>query len=765
MRFPTATWRRVWATAVALAALTTGAPARGALMLATPPNRPKDFCIVKKDGQFHIFYIRHDMTLGHDDTEKDFGHAVSYDLYSWTQLPTVLTVRADKWDNQHVWAPSIVELDSVYYMLYTGVTKRDGDPAEEQRIGVATSTDLMNWNRLDQPVYSCRNVPWSWCDSTAVNDGFRDPFVMPDPAQPGHWLMYYSAFPATDTLGMIVGVAQSKGDLTQWTDLEPLWVTNRAYSYNPIVESSHLFQHGNLWFLFMTAGGAGQPISYFVTHDPKAADPGAWSYRGRLATMLGIDTQSWYASEHFADGTNDLFAFVNYNRVEIYRMFWTAPDAFQLYEPGNFHIVSLKWGAGTVQVGHPGRLGVVATGWAGQEADLEAVEELPGGGEVPLTIGDLGLPSSVPLTADTTWISWSPAVHHANGDTSTPETVVIRTLDHTAASPPLTIVPPLTLGGLTWSADSVESGLPVTLSVSASNWSGDSVALAAVERQPPAPDVPLDLQSLGLPATLPLTGATTPLPWTALIRRSDGDTTSALNLVFQAPQFGLVAPPLRVTPPPPARVRSLSFSSASVPVGAPVNLCLLSTRMSGQTVGLEAVDHLAGDSLLSIGDLGLPASVGIVSDTTLITWIARVRRASGDTTVTQVLIVRTADHSVATAPLYVTPPDSSGEPVSDGTDLRQPRFRRLPRSVLGSAPTFLVDLPRAGRVQLDIFDLQGRRVRRLVDSELPKGASVLGWDGRDANGAVAGRGLYFARMTSGRVVRTVKIAFTRPGTP
>jgi beta-fructofuranosidase len=747
---------------MALAVLAAGAPARAALMLASPPNRPKDFCIVKKDGQFHIFYIRHDMTLGHDDTEKDFGHAVSYDLYTWTQLPTVLSVRTDNWDNQHVWAPTIVELDGVYYMLYAGVTKRDGDPAQEQRIGVATSTDLMNWNRLDQPVYSCRDVPWSWCDSTAVNDGFRDPFVMPDPAQPGHWLMYYSTFPATDTLGMIVGVAQSKGDLTQWTDLEPLWVTNRAYSYNPIVESPHVFQHGNLWFLFMTAGGAGQPISFFETHDPRAADPSAWVYRGRLATMLGIDTQSWYASEHFADGTNDLFAFVNYNRVEIYRMFWTAPDAFQLYEPGNFHIVSLNWGANAVQVGRPATFGVVATGWAGQEVDLEAVEELPGGGEVPLTIDDLGIPSSIPLTADTTWISWSPAIHHANGDTSTPETIVIRPIDHTAASPPLTIVPPLALNGLSWSADSVECGLPATLSIAASNWSGDSVALAAVERQPPAPDVPLDLPSLGLPASLALTGATTPLQWTARIRRPDGDTTSALNLVLQAPQFGLEAPPLRVTPPPPARVRSLRWSSASVPVGAGVTLCMQSTRMSGQTVSLEAVDHSAGDSLLTIGDLGLPSSVTIASDTTLIPWIGRVRRASGDTTVTQVLIVRTADHSVATLPLYVTPPDSAGETVSDDSDVRLPRFRRLPRSILGSAPAFLVDLPVAARVQLDIFDLQGRRVRRLVDDQLPKGATVLAWDGRNASGAPVGRGLYFARMTSGRVARTVKLVVTRP---
>ncbi len=246
-----------------------------ALMLANPPYRPKDFTMVKKDGVYHLFYIRHDTTVPMSETEFDFGHAVSTDLFSWTQLPPVLHARDGAWDNHQVWAPSIVERDGVYYMFYTGVSDSAALPwAGWQRTGIATSTDLMTWNRLDAPIYSCLQVPWCWCDSTNRNTGFRDPFVMPDPNVPGRWLMYSVTFPSSDTLGMIVGVAASDGDFTQWTDLKPLWITQRAYSWNAIVESPHLFPHQGLWYLFFTTN-AGQPISYAIGPDPTGdpADP------------------------------------------------------------------------------------------------------------------------------------------------------------------------------------------------------------------------------------------------------------------------------------------------------------------------------------------------------------------------------------------------------------------------------------------------------------------------------------------------------------
>lgn len=57
-------------------------------------------------------------------------------------------------------------------------------------------------------------------------------------------------------------------------------------------------------------------------------------------------------------------------------------------------------------------------------------------------------------------------------------------------------------------------------------------------------------------------------------------------------------------------------------------------------------------------------------------------------------------------------------------------------------------LPRAGRVMVEIVDLQGRRVRTLVDGERAAGSHAATWDGRDDAGRTAGAGVYFVRATS-----------------
>lgn len=55
--------------------------------------------------------------------------------------------------------------------------------------------------------------------------------------------------------------------------------------------------------------------------------------------------------------------------------------------------------------------------------------------------------------------------------------------------------------------------------------------------------------------------------------------------------------------------------------------------------------------------------------------------------------------------------------------------------------------PKTAPVSLAIFDQQGRRIRRLVDGEIPAGDHEATWDGRDAAGRAAPSALYFYRLT------------------
>ncbi|TMQ73780.1 MAG: hypothetical protein E6K81_02925 [Candidatus Eisenbacteria bacterium] len=55
-------------------------------------------------------------------------------------------------------------------------------------------------------------------------------------------------------------------------------------------------------------------------------------------------------------------------------------------------------------------------------------------------------------------------------------------------------------------------------------------------------------------------------------------------------------------------------------------------------------------------------------------------------------------------------------------------------------------LPARTRVDLDIFDVQGRLVRQVVHETMPPGWHALEWDGADRSGAATGTGVYLVRL-------------------
>ena len=58
------------------------------------------------------------------------------------------------------------------------------------------------------------------------------------------------------------------------------------------------------------------------------------------------------------------------------------------------------------------------------------------------------------------------------------------------------------------------------------------------------------------------------------------------------------------------------------------------------------------------------------------------------------------------------------------------------------------DLPRAGRATLVVFDVAGRRVKGLIDGEMPAGRHAVNWDATDDAGQRVAPGVYFYRLTT-----------------
>ncbi len=75
--------------------------------------------------------------------------------------------------------------------------------------------------------------------------------------------------------------------------------------------------------------------------------------------------------------------------------------------------------------------------------------------------------------------------------------------------------------------------------------------------------------------------------------------------------------------------------------------------------------------------------------------------------------------------------------------------------------TICFEVPAAGNVRLEVYDLRGRLVRVLVDADLPAGSHQRVWDGNDARGLGAASGCYFARVSAGGMIETVRMGLVR----
>jgi alpha-amylase len=75
--------------------------------------------------------------------------------------------------------------------------------------------------------------------------------------------------------------------------------------------------------------------------------------------------------------------------------------------------------------------------------------------------------------------------------------------------------------------------------------------------------------------------------------------------------------------------------------------------------------------------------------------------------------------------------------------------------------TIAFELPRRSRVNLSIYDVQGRPVRTVSDGILPEGRREVVWDGRDGQGNGVSSGVYFYRLTSGDQSLTRKMVLLR----
>lgn len=300
-----------------------------------PGEYVTDFCIVKRDGLFHLFHIRGERwTWPVGYRELDLGHATSTDLRTWKPHEPVLPAGpVGAWDECGNWAPDMIEVDGTYYCYYTG-----SDTNNNQAIGLATSTDLFHWEKHPaNPVV----VPGNWSDiATGKDVAGRDAMVFHDSPN-SRYLLYYTATMADGRA--CLAVAES-ADLLRWHDLGPTYVeADRTYNR---LESAYLVEHAGQYYLFYSAKGGpkskGSPPTAYphfdIVYQIGETPLGPW----RKPANHELLTEATCASEHpTVDGVTYMLYIIQEEIAGIWgssvlsdpkRMVWQPDGTVQIHE-------------------------------------------------------------------------------------------------------------------------------------------------------------------------------------------------------------------------------------------------------------------------------------------------------------------------------------------------------------------------------------------------------------------------------------------------
>jgi len=256
--------------------------------------------IEDRSGTYHLFF--HGENLYYPN---QIEHYTTRDFQSLDYIGVALTVNLGAWDSDALWAPHVVEHDGTYFMFYTGVAESGVDAI--QRIGLATSTDLVTWTRTpvnrcpgtsgDGCIYEC-DEPWTtWGDAGgSFNHQCRDPFVMWD-ADAQRWLMFATA-KSVNQFGAVT--VASASDLSDWTGEGFIDATRRlangvgAQTTGGQAENPFVVTNDGLHFLLFTdwedpqdSVSVANPrtIAQYATSPSLSIDTSGsadWSYRGYL---------------------------------------------------------------------------------------------------------------------------------------------------------------------------------------------------------------------------------------------------------------------------------------------------------------------------------------------------------------------------------------------------------------------------------------------------------------------------------------------------
>ena len=243
-----------------------------------------DFWFAQDRADTHVFFLQAPRSLVDPDLRHrnaTLGHAVSSDLTTWEVLPDPLPRNeAGAWDDLATWTGSIVRVRDTWHLLYTGLSTRDAGLV--QRIGLATSNDLVSWERFgDRPVIEADPTWYALLDPDAWHDqAWRDPWVVADPGGDG----FHALITARDRSGShdargVIGHAVS-ADMHSW-EVRPPFPSPAGFAE---LEVPQVVDAGDSALLVFCTAGRHVSAARRRAHE---REPGTGTYICRVSSVLG----------------------------------------------------------------------------------------------------------------------------------------------------------------------------------------------------------------------------------------------------------------------------------------------------------------------------------------------------------------------------------------------------------------------------------------------------------------------------------------------
>lgn len=289
-----------------------------------------DFWLARDGEDYHVFYLQAPRSLGDPELRHfntSIGHAVSRDLREWQTLPDALYPGPPgAWDGHAVWTGCVIRHEGIWHMLYTGVHVGENGLIE-QRVGLATSTDLEHWRKHPyNPLIEADPRYYSQRDPGTLGPErvWRDPWVFRHPQTGDFHALITASVPEGPSDGRGVVAHARSDDLVSWETLPPLTEPGDFYA----LEVPQLTELGDCYYLLFSTwaeahsttrreetgldpvGGthylvAKDPLGpfRFSTHEFLVGDPSGSLYSGKL--VEGPDgRQCFLAWRNFApDGS------------------------------------------------------------------------------------------------------------------------------------------------------------------------------------------------------------------------------------------------------------------------------------------------------------------------------------------------------------------------------------------------------------------------------------------------------------------------------